>query len=328
MAMLECAKSAPFPTYARNRASTPAMSDPADAWQGVLHQALARRDWAAVRRLARQVPAERLAAAKLAVEQELRRCAQVEPARLPVQRRCALEQLLAELRTRLGEPGVAQVLLLRRWAAGGSAVPLLQALFDEGQRRRACALARVAQARAASASAAEVDAMLQGGGTLAARWLETALRLVTEPQGPPARQELAQRWLVLRNAPPACAERGLVLTAQLLERLGAPSDALFRGAAALGVTCEAWLLARLGLADPLVVERHALSAPHAERHLWLALAARAAMAQDRPQAAAELLHRALACSPRPQSLQQQVLEIWRDADEVTLDMLRRTPWPP
>jgi len=111
--------------------------------------------------------------------------------------------------------------------------------------------------------------------------------------------------------------RQLAKDLQRMRSAGAGVEAIFQHAAAFGLVPELRSLARSGAIPCELVLEHAAQLPHAVRHHWLALAALAALARERPERCVLLLGEALRLATDPADLQQTVLEIWACADQAT-----------
>lgn len=160
---------------------------------------------------------------------------------------------------------------LSEWLSGGSALPLVQRLFANGQHVEAAAHARLALADHDCEDRDRLEEIVERIAAPPDGWAEAVLRFASEPD--------LDAWEQLMSfTPPDMIYQRLRYTISLLQRLGTDPEIVFRCATHLGTTPDAIELVESGAVDPEVVAHRAVEAPRAAG-IWLGLAAQASLAR-------------------------------------------------
>jgi hypothetical protein len=179
--------------------------------------------------------------------------------------------------------------LLRRFLHdGGSAMPLLRRLVDEGEREQATVLARLALKRAEGAERDELFALLAELTSAPSGWAEALERFAASPS--------EEAWEELMQfVPEDVFHQRLKYTVLLLTALGCDGDVLFRCVSRIGMLPELFDLAATGRVDPDTIVARASGSP--AEGSWLGLAAIAAFARNDREATVRHLWRASQLDP-------------------------------
>jgi hypothetical protein len=207
-------------------------------------------------------------------------------------RRARLQRVVAELALRRGKADeMLQLALPAWWSSGESASRIVELFLTSGWREHAAVAARLSLARAECPAGERVRLhdLLDEIDEVPGGWRDALQAFVAEPT--------RETWkAITRFSHDNDYERLRNATRSLLD-LGADPNALFAYATEEGITVDAVEMVERGLVDTdVVIERGRRAAPLAQG-LWLALAARAALAHRDDLGVVRLLKAAFAHQP-------------------------------
>lgn len=180
------------------------------------------------------------------------------------------------------------ILLRYYFNGGGSALPAVHKLIEEGEPEMAVVVARHALAQAEGSERVELLAILARASSAPAGWTGALERFAAEPSD-------AEWDHLMRFVDEEDFYQRLKYTVVLLIGLRCDGDILFRCVSRIGMIPELFDLARSGTVDPeTIVSRASGSAVEAS---WLGLAAQAALARGDPEATVRYLWRATQLDP-------------------------------
>jgi hypothetical protein len=161
--------------------------------------------------------------------------------------------------------------LIRRWANGESALPVVERLSQNGSEDEAAAVARLALASPECADRDELEAVLRRIASEPDGWAEALTDFARNPS--------EERWdELMQFVPDDISYQRLRTSVPFLMRLGCDGNILFRCVSRLGMIPDLFDLAASGTVDPEVIEERGEGSP--ARPTWLGLAAQAAFARD------------------------------------------------
>lgn len=159
----------------------------------------------------------------------------------------------------------------RFWLNGGSALPLLELLVEQGRLDDAAATARIALAMERCEDRAQIETILREAGSPPAGWDEALQAYADDPSD--------QRWDdLMRFIPDEVAYNRLRNMVVQLRALGANPDTLFLHVSRFGIVSELLEMGESGDVDPETIRGRAAESPD-NRSFWLGLAAQAAFAR-------------------------------------------------
>lgn len=159
----------------------------------------------------------------------------------------------------------------RFWLNGGSALPLLELLLEEGRLDEAAAYARMALVMDGCHDRAAIEAILREAGSPPPGWNDALQAYADDPTD--------ARWDdLMRFTPNDVLYNRLRNTVVQLRALGADPDALFVHVSRFGIVSELLEMGESGDVDPETIRARADESPH-NRSFWLGLAAQAAFAR-------------------------------------------------
>lgn len=202
--------------------------------------------------------------------------------------------------------------LLRTWINGGSALPAVRMMIENGYGFEAACTANVAMKRP---DCDEREALLDIIGEVANtsdEWVEALREFARAPS--------EERWDELfRFAPEDVFYQRLRHTIAILMALRCDADILFRCAFKNGMTSDAFDVARSGLVDPQTIVARGDGSP--ARSAWLGLAALAAFARGDRWNTIGYLREACLDEETAFLAWASISEIRQDADEELIAQL-------
>ena len=170
--------------------------------------------------------------------------------------------------------------MIRSWANGETALPLVQRLMDHDCGDEAAVVARAALAHENCRDREELESALRVIASEPAGWSDALSDFARDPS--------EEKWDdLLRFVPDDVFYQRMRTTVPALMRLGCDGNVLFRCAARFGMTPDLFELAASGTVDPETIEARGFGSP--ARATWLGLAAQAAFARgDRARTIAYL----------------------------------------
>jgi hypothetical protein len=208
--------------------------------------------------------------------------------------------------------------LIRRWLNGGSALPLVRQLLDDGLHDRAGATARVALRMDDCPDRQELEAALLEAASAPDGWL-AALEDFAKAPG-------EERWdELMRFVPEEVSYQRMRVTLALLMQLGCEGNTLFRCATRIGITPDVFDLVRGGTVDPDVIIARGEGSP--ARSMWLALAAQAFFARGDRWSTIKYLRDACRDEETAILAWASVAEIRADADDALNEELDKVGVP-
>lgn len=157
--------------------------------------------------------------------------------------------------------------LTRQWFNGGSALPLVRRLLEDGQTDEAAVTARLAVRMEPCADREELEATLHETASTPDGWVPALEDFARHPS--------EERWLeLMRFVPEDVWYHRLRNTIACLMRLGCDGNILFQCATRQGIPLDVYDLAASGTVDPEVIVARGQDSP--ARAMWLGLAAQAA----------------------------------------------------
>lgn len=205
------------------------------------------------------------------------------------------------------------------WLAGGSALPLVESLFTDGQSDEAAACARFALADPECKDRDRIEEIVKRIASPPDGWTEAVLRFSNDPS--------LDAWeRMMRFTPPDMIYQRLRYTIALLQRLGTDPGTVFRCATHFGTTPDAIGLVESGAVDPEVVAQRAGEAPMAAG-IWLGLAAQAAFARGDAFGVVRYLQKAYERADPSYPPDLSAMRIREEADDELHEMLDKIGVP-
>lgn len=209
-------------------------------------------------------------------------------------------------------------LLIRHWGNGGSALPAVKKLLECGDSDHAAAIARLALRAPDCADREELEAAIAQAANISEGWVSALEEFASHPS--------EERWdELMRFVPLEEHYQRLRYTLALLLSLHCDGNILFRCATKIGMTSDAFDLARSGTVDPEVIE--ARGEGSAARPAWLGLAAQAAFARNDRWSILRYLREASQSGESSVLSWASISEIRQEADEELNEELDRVGVP-
>jgi hypothetical protein len=209
-------------------------------------------------------------------------------------------------------------LLLRHWSNGGSALPAVKKLAECGYSDDAAAVARLALRAPDCADREELEAAIAQAANVSDGWVTAIEEFAKHPS--------EERWEeLMRFVPVEDHYQRLRYTLALLLSLHCDGNILFQCATKLGMTSDAFDLARSGTVDPEVIVARGDGSP--ARPAWLGLAALAAFARNDRWSTFRYLREASQYGESSVLSWASISEIRSEADEELNEELDRVGVP-
>jgi len=209
-------------------------------------------------------------------------------------------------------------LLLRHWSNGGSALPAVKKLADCGYGDYAAAVARLALRAPDCPDRERLEAAIAQIANVSDGWIRAIEEFANHPS--------EERWdELMRFVPVEEHYQRFRYTLALLLSLHCDGNILFHCATKIGMSSDAFDLARSGTVDPEVIE--ARGEGSAARPAWLGLAAQAALARNDRWSTLRYLREACQYGESSVLSWASISEIRSEADEELNEELDRVGVP-
>ena len=197
---------------------------------------------------------------------------------------------------------------------GASPAPILELLKEHGRMDEAMAFARLALLSCEPADRPTFEGFLEAGAASPEGWTAAVLSFAAQPS-------LGGWDDLMRFVPPNARYHRTRNTLRILSHLGLDPNLVFLCATRPFAVPEAFELAEAGAVDPSTIVEHAYEAPRAERGLWLAEAAQAALIRGDDFGTVRLLKLAYEEATEDDRPDPIAKEIRRNSDEALNKMM-------